>query len=427
MLYAFVKIMMQIAVNLFYKRIFSTGVENIPEKDAAIIIANHPSSLMDAAIIGIYTKRPIYFFARGDIFINRPVHFILKQLHMIPVYHHQQGRDTANHNDESFERAKQILENKGLIVFFPEGSSHTDRKLNPFKKGVFRMAFQTLSAPGFNGKLWIVPAGVNYSHPTASQSIVMINISEPILLNQFLPSYQTNPTATYRSCAQYFHSILLKQVLHIEDDRLQPLADRLLEMNRNNMAHQKYDADIFTAEKKCCDQINNLPENTAKAFEIRTAEYFSLLQAENIPDKIVSTKLSRPGWKKLLMLIVCPLFVPGYILNMPPILFAKKIVDERVYRKDFYSWIYVVSSALLYITWICLFGIIILFLAGWQLMLVALMFIIVTGVITHHILLWAKDLKDEHNYRKFRSKNSSGVKNLKLNRMTVIESARMIM
>jgi len=191
MLYAFVKIMMRIAVNLFYKRIFSTGVENIPEKDAAIIIANHPSSLMDAAIIGIYTKRPIYFFARGDIFINRPVRFILKQLHMIPVYHHQQGRDTANHNDESFERAKQILENKGLIVFFPEGSSHTDRKLNPFKKGVFRMAFQTLSAPGFNGKLWIVPAGVNYSHPTASQSIVMINISEPILLNQFLPSYQT--------------------------------------------------------------------------------------------------------------------------------------------------------------------------------------------------------------------------------------------
>ena len=73
MLYGFVKIMMRVAVNLFYKRIYSTGLENIPQKDAAIIIANHASSLMDAAIIGILSKRPIYFFARGDIFINRPV------------------------------------------------------------------------------------------------------------------------------------------------------------------------------------------------------------------------------------------------------------------------------------------------------------------------------------------------------------------
>jgi len=342
---------------------------------------------------------------------------------MIPVYHHQQGRDTTNHNDESFDRAKQILEKKGLIVFFPEGSSHTDRKLNPFKKGVFRMAFQALSAPCFKGNLWIVPAGINYSHATASQSIVMLNISEPILLNKFYPSYQTNPTATFRSCAQYFHSILLQQVLHIEYDRRQLLTDHILELQRNNILHQNINADIFAAEKKCCDQINNLQEDEAEAIEHITAEYFNLLQAENIPDKLVSKKLSVPGWKKLLLLMAIPLFVPGYILNMPPILFAKKIVDKKVYRQDFYSWIYVVSSALLYITWICLFAIVLFFIIGWKWMLVALMFILITGLITHHILLWLKEIKRENAYRKLKMKNPIAINTLRKNRTVILESA----
>ena len=116
---------------------------------------------------------------------------------MIPVYHHQLSRDTTNHNDESFERARIILENKGLIVYFPEGTSHTDRKLIPLKKGVFRMAFQTLSSPGFKGNLWIVPTGINYSHATVSQSIVMVNVSAPVLLNEFLLFLSNKPISHF--------------------------------------------------------------------------------------------------------------------------------------------------------------------------------------------------------------------------------------
>ena len=38
-------------------------------------------------------------------------------------------------------------------------------------------------------------------------------------------------------------------------------------MQRNNFLHQKNDSAFFKAEKKCCDQINNLFENGAEESE----------------------------------------------------------------------------------------------------------------------------------------------------------------
>src|SRR5687768_2737853 len=141
MLYRLTRIFMTITLRLFYRRVYATGIETIPEKGPVILLANHPSSLMDAALLGILLKRPIHYFTRGDVFKYKLVSAIFSALNMIPVFDHA-GRKTLNHNDESFLKAKQILKQGGLILFFPEGSSHIDRRLAPLKKGAFRLAFQ---------------------------------------------------------------------------------------------------------------------------------------------------------------------------------------------------------------------------------------------------------------------------------------------
>ena len=48
---------MTAGLRFFYRHIHVTGFENIPSKGPVIIIANHNSSLMDAALLGILLKR----------------------------------------------------------------------------------------------------------------------------------------------------------------------------------------------------------------------------------------------------------------------------------------------------------------------------------------------------------------------------------
>src|SRR4051812_17520018 len=126
MLYSFAKIVMTIALRIFYRRVYITGMESIPAKGPVIIIANHTSSLMDAAILGVLMKRHIHYFTRGDLFRNRLARIIMERLNMIPVHDHEGGKETLNDNRSSFKKATGILHKGGIIVFFAEGSSHTE-------------------------------------------------------------------------------------------------------------------------------------------------------------------------------------------------------------------------------------------------------------------------------------------------------------
>ena len=93
---------MTAGLRFFYRHIHTTGFENIPSKGPVIIIANHNASLMDAALLGILLKRKAYFFARGDVFVNKPIQKVLWWLHMMPVHSHQGGRNTLSANHNSF-------------------------------------------------------------------------------------------------------------------------------------------------------------------------------------------------------------------------------------------------------------------------------------------------------------------------------------
>lgn len=125
-----------------------------------LIAANHPNSFLDAIIIASIFNRPIHFLARGDAF-HKPWHnFLLRILHMFPVYRLREGKENLGLNAAAFENSKKILNQNGIVLIFIEGICVNKHELQPFKKGAARIA-NTCWKEGI--PLQVLPIGLGYS------------------------------------------------------------------------------------------------------------------------------------------------------------------------------------------------------------------------------------------------------------------------
>lgn len=381
MLYCFARILMRVGLRFFYRHVYVTGMEHIPSQGPVIIIANHPSSLMDAALLGVLLKRPLWYFTRGDVFINRPVRQILSWLHMIPVHQHIKGRATLNDNNDSFRDARSILAGNGIIVFFPESTSHTGHQLLPFRKGVFRLAFQTMADHDFRLRLPVVPIGLTYDHPTAGRQCVQVHAGPPLQMEDYTALYLANPSAALLRILKDAEERIAGKALHIADTGRCGVAGQCLTLYRNDHPPRagtwKIASQARLAEEQAiCRYINGINEAALTVIQKKNTAYFDALEQYGLEDKTIAAMVVRgdtnhggrgqaqdnmnfggPGtpqfspWKRLLLWIGFPLSLAGMVLNALPVWIARRIAGKIVRRDDFYSWVFVCGYCLLYFAW----------------------------------------------------------------------------
>jgi 1-acyl-sn-glycerol-3-phosphate acyltransferase len=143
----------------FVPKINFRNTDRQKEFGPTLLVANHPNSFLDALLIAVAHKRPLYFLARGDAF-NKPWHrALLRLLNMYPVYRIREGRQHVHLNRTTFQFSNQVLQNGGTLLIFIEGICLNTHELQPFKKGAARIALEARNLPGFH----IMPVGVAYS------------------------------------------------------------------------------------------------------------------------------------------------------------------------------------------------------------------------------------------------------------------------
>jgi len=113
-------------------RVEVKGIENIPEKGAVVVAANHVS-FVDPLIVGGIIRRPVRFVMYYRIFRIPVLKFIFKTGKAIPI--------AARHEDpeileNAYQRIHETIEEGQLLGIFPEGGITTDGEINTFKKGI---------------------------------------------------------------------------------------------------------------------------------------------------------------------------------------------------------------------------------------------------------------------------------------------------
>ncbi|MBL4654674.1 MAG: MFS transporter [Bacteroidia bacterium] len=141
------------------------GIENIPKKSGALIVANH-ISLMDSFLVAAAVPRMLRFVMLKKVYEVPILNWFFKKMNMIPIA----GKSTPETLAEFNQRCQEEINNGHVVCIFPEGQITRIGQLLEFKRGIEHIA-SGIDAP-------IIPlnmdgvVGSPFSYVTGTSKIV---------------------------------------------------------------------------------------------------------------------------------------------------------------------------------------------------------------------------------------------------------------
>jgi 1-acyl-sn-glycerol-3-phosphate acyltransferase len=348
MLYFIIRPVVRLTFRIFFSKIYLHGLERIPLDRPVLISSNHPSAFLEACLLATHFPKSLHFLVRGDIFINKFVVWILAQLHLIPIYRFVDGFKNLRSNESTFNACYARLAKGEIIVVYSEGNTLQEKRLRPIQKGLARIAFGAKDAfPDID--LCIVPLGVNYTHPNNFRSEVFIEVGKPIELAGYYSKYKEDSSGVIKAIAELTQAVeeaMKPLVIHINEDRDLPLAEKLWLLNkaRNNPALWpvvRRTGDRYAIDKKTSNLVNSISEAD------KTKLFNQII--------VNSAETTSSMWIRFLSI---PASI-GKIVNGLPLMLAQKLTRGKVKRIEFFASVLVGTGMFLY-----LFYLLFIFLLG---------------------------------------------------------------
>jgi glycerol-3-phosphate O-acyltransferase / dihydroxyacetone phosphate acyltransferase len=148
-----------------YYRISVAG-SRVPRSGPVLLVANHPNSLLDPALVAIAADRPVRWLARAALFELRSIGWLIRGSGAIPVLRREDplpsadASERAARNRAMFAAAHEALLGGDAVGVFPEGLSHSAPSLAPLKTGAARIALG--AAQEGAGAFPILPVGLTF-------------------------------------------------------------------------------------------------------------------------------------------------------------------------------------------------------------------------------------------------------------------------
>ena len=171
------------AIRTFY-RVDRSG-EPLPG-GAVLLIANHPNTLIDPAVIQTTAGRHVRFLAKSTLFRGDPLSLLIRGSGAIPVYRRMDpGADTSR-NVEMFSAVETAFGDGEAVCLFPEGISHDRGRLEPLRTGAARIA---LASTTRGHSVTIVPVGLNFERMASFRSRVTAVFGRPFGCDDLVRTY----------------------------------------------------------------------------------------------------------------------------------------------------------------------------------------------------------------------------------------------
>jgi 1-acyl-sn-glycerol-3-phosphate acyltransferase len=406
----------------YYRRFEVTGLHNIPHGDPVIMAANHQNALMDALAILFSLPGSIVFLARADIFKNPTQAKILHSFKIMPVFRIRDGAENLSKNDETFDAAMQVLKDNHRLCLMPEGNHGDKRRLRPLVKGIFRIAFQTQEELGESRKVKIVPVGVDYEHYQHFHKNLFVNFGTPIEVSEYMELYRENKARGMNALRDRLAEELRKYMVHIESEQYYDVFQELRQYYSRRCANKAGSPAIslktlFENDKEIIAKLDEFAAQDPAGMENLAAAVREL--ALILPEKKLRywLFLQKPfgpvslTWRTLLLLVLAPFFVVGFLLNALPFWYAGKLVENRKLKDlQFFSSFAFALGLIFFNIWYLILAIPVFILSpAWYVGLLILVCLPFLGVLSYLYLVFARKTLGILRLVKLTRKNDAGL------------------
>jgi glycerol-3-phosphate O-acyltransferase / dihydroxyacetone phosphate acyltransferase len=359
-----VRWMAQVVCWIFYR---VERVGEIPPDGAALLLPNHPNSLLDPAVVWASAGRDVRFLAKSTLF-DTPLRPILAGAGAIPVYRKvDQGVDTSR-NRETFSAVSAALAAGDAVCIFPEGISHSSGRLEPLRTGAARMA---LAAEREGTPVALVPIGLNFDRKTAFRSRATIVFGKPFSCRDLLPADESAYQATVKALTDRIATHM--RLLLVEAD---PRADAAL-VDRVDRLYAAARARPGTAEERLArrraiatgiERLRRADSQRYDAILMRLRRYDQRLRRFGLRDRHLDWRISRrdaavfAAREILLGVMLIPLCLIGLVLFFVPYKLTGLLAGRVTRDRDILATAQVFTGAVLYAAWLSLAAV-----AAWRL------------------------------------------------------------
>jgi 1-acyl-sn-glycerol-3-phosphate acyltransferase len=184
-----------------YLHIQLEGIENVPDRQPAILASNH-LSFLDSIVMPVNVPRPVYFLGKADYWDSWRTRWFFQGVGVVPV-----KREGAGAGQASLTAGVEILRSGDCVGIYPEGTRSPDGRLYRGKTGPVRMALEA-GAP-------VVPIGIigtDVAQPTGSYTIsrhpVTVRYGRPLDFSRY-DGQQDDPFVLRSATDELMYEIMM--------------------------------------------------------------------------------------------------------------------------------------------------------------------------------------------------------------------------
>ncbi len=438
MLYYFLKVLTNIFYRIYY-RIEFKGISGVPQGKPVILAPNHTNAFVDPTAVAMNLPQKVRFFARGDVFKSPFAKWILNSLSISPMYRIQEGYSELKKNYKTFEECRNLLSNNKSILLFPEAICVQEKRLQPLKKGLSRIVFQTEELFEFKKDVLVVPIGLNYSDAKKFGSRLLIHFGEPLSIQEYATQYKQDKVKAINDFTRLLEQKMTELVITITNKENDKLVEELTDIYIDTWMNDKgYDLKSierkYQAGREIAEMINYYDaENPVLIQTLKEGviTYVSLLRKLELrdhllrPEAINKMTLLRFFTDAVVLSFGMPLYILGLITNAPPYYVSRNFADEKIKKPEFYASIYVNMSMLLWVVYYII-QLLIIFLVthSWPLLAICAVVIPVLGYYTLYFYPFMKKIFGCLKLLRLVRKERKVVENLMMHRAQVMADVK---